>query len=58
MEEIDALELSRRLREETSLRLQKLSWEEKVDLFHKAKEQNKAAIDKKNILLEPKKNSS
>ena len=52
MKSLDALQISRKLREETSQRLNNLSWQEKLKLFEETKNMYKDKIEKNNILLE------
>lgn len=51
MENLDALELSRELREETGKKLNNLSWQEKLDLFQEIKMQYNDKIVKNDISL-------
>ena len=52
MDNLDALELSRKLREETSQALNRLQWQDKLELFNKAKNKYKEQINKNNILIQ------
>ena len=52
MDNIDALALSRKLREETSQALNHLNWQEKLELFNKAKNRYIEKINKNNVFIQ------
>jgi|APSaa5957512622_1039677.scaffolds.fasta_scaffold258959_1 hypothetical protein len=50
MENLDAIELSRKLREETGKKLNNLSRQEKLNLFREIKTKYEEKIERNNIL--------